>query len=142
MMTGSIDDLIMIRFAVKIKRSSQFRFLVFSLLKYIMHISTIFHTHRHPNLPFMPFATTTTTTKSTHTSSTDYLNPQITSMSPSSLLLGRAKEEELQQLYKDHSNYRKNSKAFVLFWINFTLMLVSPHNELPLMCLKCICFSY
>jgi hypothetical protein len=58
-------------------------------------------------------------------SSADYLNPSITSMSPSTLLLGRVKEEELQRLFKDPSKYRNNSKGIVLFWINFMTILVS-----------------
>ena len=58
------------------------------------------------------------------TSSTDYLNPKTTSMSPSTLLLGRAKEEELTRLYKDPSKYRNNTKGIVLFWINCIIILV------------------
>jgi len=68
-------------------------------------------------------------TATLHSSSTEYLNPRKTSMSPSALLLGRAKDEELKRLYKDPSKYRKNSKGNVLFWINFTLILVSPHKR-------------
>ena len=47
-----------------------------------------------------------------------------TPKSPSSLLLGRAKEEELMLLYKDPYNYSKNRKGRVLFWINNITILV------------------
>ena len=69
----------------------------------------------------------TTTSLHTAASSTDHLNPKTTAMSPSTLLLGRVKEEELNRLYKDPSKYRKNSKGKVLFWINFILILVKQH---------------
>ena len=69
----------------------------------------------------------TTTSLHIAASSTDHLNPKTTAMSPSTRLLSRAKEEELNRLYKDPNKYRKNSKGKVLFWINFILMLVKQH---------------
>lgn len=45
-------------------------------------------------------------------------------LSPSSLLLGRAKEEEMLLMYKDPGNYKSNLKGRMLFWMVTITVLV------------------
>ena len=44
--------------------------------------------------------------------------------SPSSLLLGRARQEELNLLYKDPNKYHNNRKGRILFWVMTVFILV------------------
>lgn len=71
----------------------------------------------------------TAATSSSKNPSTDFLNASsfyrtTPTMSPSTLLLGRAREEELKLLYKDPSKYQTNSKGLILFRIISLFILV------------------
>lgn len=53
-------------------------------------------------------------------------------LSPSSLLLGRAKEEEIFLMYKDPGNYKNNFKGRMLFWMVSITVLVDLNLNEPL----------
>lgn len=67
-------------------------------------------------------AKTKTMTSSSRTSA-EFFSP---AMSPSTLLLGRAREEELKLLYKDPNKYQNNLKGRILFrLISFSILVTS-----------------
>ena len=53
-------------------------------------------------------------------------------LSPSSLLLGRAKEEEMLLMYKDPGNYRNNFKGRMMFWMVSIAVIVDLNLKEPL----------
>lgn len=60
--------------------------------------------------------------------SAEFFSP---AMSPSTLLLGRAREEELKLLYKDPNKYQNNYKGRILFRIiSFSILVTSKRRLL------------
>ena len=84
----------------------------------------------------------TTTLNSSLKNSADFFYGASPAMSPSTLLLGRAREQELQLLYKDPNKYQNNFKGIILFRIVSFCILVTTEDDTNNFYISFISFHY
>ena len=84
----------------------------------------------------------TTKLNSSLKSSADFFYGASPVMSPSTLLLGQAREQELKLLYKDPNKYQNNFKGIILFRIVSFCILVTTEDDTNNFYISFISFHY